>query len=142
MPYQVSVFAENKPGKIERLTEVLKAGDINIRAVTISDAGDYGIIKLLLDNPEAGCVLLKERGIPATLKEIIAVRVDDRVGGLHDVAAALSGNGINVQDAYGFIVEKCRLAVFIFQVDDPHAAGAVLRQAGFSVLKDEELYTI
>jgi len=60
MPYQVSVFAENKPGKIERITSVLNENEINIRAITIADSGDYGIIKLLLDRPEEGCDLLKE----------------------------------------------------------------------------------
>ncbi|HEY1406307.1 MAG TPA: amino acid-binding protein, partial [Spirochaetota bacterium] len=86
MPHQVSVFAENKPGKIERVTKILADCQINIRAITLSDAGDYGIIKLLLNNPTEGAECLKNAGITASLKEIIAVRVTDKPGGLCEIA--------------------------------------------------------
>ncbi len=142
MPYQVSVFAENKPGKIEKVTKILSANNINIRAITISDAGDYGIIKLLLDNPERGCDLLKENTVPATLKQIIAVKIKDQVDGLHKIAEILSRNLINVQDAYGFIVEKDKHAVLIFQTDNISKSEGLLKNAGLTILSDSELYTL
>jgi hypothetical protein len=96
MPHQVSVFAENKPGKISRVTEVLSRNNINIRAITISDSGDYGIIKLLLDKPTEGNECLKNEGIASTLKDIVAITIDDTPGGLHKAASLLSGNNIMV----------------------------------------------
>lgn len=142
MPYQVSVFSENKPGKISRITKVLSKNNINIRAITISDAGDYGIIKLLLDSPEIAVKLLKDSGITATLKEIVAIDISDKSGGLAEVAQVLDQNEINVDDAYGFLVESHKEAVFIFQVENPHHVERLLTSNGFKVLSDTELYLI
>lgn len=142
MAYQVSVFAENKPGKIERITSVLAKQNINIRAITINDSGDYGIIKLLLDRPEDGCTALKEEGIAATLKEIVAVKIQDKPGSLHKVAAILKDHAINVDDAYGFTVKPHEESVFVFQVDNPKSAEKVLKDAGYQLLADKELYLL
>ena len=140
MPNQVSVFAENKPGKIERITKVLFDKKINIRAITISDSGDYGIIKLLLDKPEEGYVCLKECGIAATLKEIVAIRMKDSPGGLHEIASILTKKNINVEDAYGFMVKSHEEAVFVFQVENVTKAEKILHEEGFTVLSEKELY--
>jgi hypothetical protein len=140
MPFQVSIFAENKPGKIEKVTGLLKEDKINIKAVTISDSGDYGIIKLLLDRPEDGHRKLKEAGIAATLKSIIAVHMTDRPGALHEVSSVLKNHGINVDDAYGFILNQGRNAVFVFQTENTSKAEKVLAEEGFPPLSDKELY--
>lgn len=142
MPQQISIFAENKPGKIERISGILGKHNINMRAITISDSGEYGIIKILVDRPVDGCAFLKNEGIAATLKDIVAVRIDDNPGGLQKAAAALSNNGINVDDAYGFTIRGSREAVFVFQVKDVKKTEKVLLEAGFSVLGDNELYFI
>ncbi len=142
MPHQVSVFAENKPGKISRLTDVLSNNDINIRAITISDSGDYGIIKLLLDKPLEGNECLQKEGIASTLKDIVAIRVDDSPGGLHKAASSLSKENINVEDAYGFTIREKNLAVFVFQVEDVALTEKVLQGAGFQIVSDSELYLI
>jgi hypothetical protein len=142
MPYQVSVFAENRPGKIERITGVLAKKNINIRAITISDSGDYGIIKLLLDRPEEGCEAIKEEGIAATLREIIAVRMDDKPGGLNIISSALSKHGVNVEDAYGFVIKSRESAIFIFQVDNVKRVEKILDEAGIATLSEKELYLL
>jgi hypothetical protein len=142
MPYQVSVFSENKPGKIERITGALAKKSINIRAITISDSGDYGIIKLLLDKPEEGAECLKEEGIAATLKEIVAIRIKDRPGGLFDAASLLRKNSINVEDAYGFMIHSHDDAVFVFQVQNAKTTEKLLADAGFNVITDKELYLL
>jgi len=142
MPYQVSVFAENRPGKIERITAVLAKKNINIRAITISDSGDYGIIKLLLDRPEEGCEAIKEQGIAAALREIIAVRMDDAPGGLHKIASLLAAQGVNVEDAYGFMIKSNESAIFVFQVDNVKKVEKILQDAGVSTLTEKELYLL
>jgi len=142
MPHQVSVFAENRPGKISRITEVLSLNGINIRAITISDSGDYGIIKLLLDKPQQGNDCLKNAGFASTLKDIVAIKIDDSPGGLHKAAALLSGENINVEDAYGFTIREKNQAVFVFQVADVPHTEKLLKNAGFEIISDNELYFI
>lgn len=140
MPQQISIFAENKPGKIERISGILGKNSINMRAITIADSGDYGIIKILADRPVDGCNALKEEGIAATLKDIVAVRIDDSPGGLHKASAVLARNEINVEDAYGFTIRGSNEAVFVFQVKDVKKTEKVLEEAGFSLLRENELY--
>lgn len=140
MPHQVSVFAENKPGKISRITEVLGKHNINIRAITISDSGDYGIIKLLLDKPTEGNECLKNEGIAATLKDIVAITIDDSPGGLNRAASLLSSHSINVEDAYGFTIREKNQAVFVFQVENVSMTEKILKEAGFKIISDKELY--
>ena len=142
MPHQVSVFAENKPGKISRVTEILSQNNINIRAITISDSGDYGIIKLLLDKPAQGNECLKREGIASTLKDIVAIKIDDSPGGLHKAASILATNSINVEDAYGFTIREKNQAVFVFQVEDVPLTEKLLKNAGFDLLSDSELYLL
>ncbi len=142
MPQQVSVFAENRPGKIDRLTEVLEQKSINIRAITISDSGDYGIIKLLIDKPAEAGEALKEIGIAATLKDIVAVKIADKPGGLHKVSSILARKGINVEDAYGFTIRESGQAVFVFQVENVQKTEKILVDEGFTILSNQELYYI
>jgi len=142
MPHQVSVFAENKPGKISRITEVLSRHGINIRAITISDSGDYGIIKLLLDKPQAGNEALQNEGIASTLKDIAAIKIDDSPGGLHRAASVLSREQINVEDAYGFTIREKNLAIFVFQVENVPLTEKILKAEGFEVISDNELYLL
>ena len=142
MPQQISVFAENKPGKIERISGILGSNNVNMRAITIADSGDYGIIKILADKPVDGCNALKAEGIAATLKDIVAIRIDDRPGGLHRASSVLAKNGINVDDAYGFTIRQSNEAVFVFQVKDVKKTETILKEAGFAVLGDKELYLL
>ncbi|MCL1833771.1 MAG: ACT domain-containing protein [Leptospirales bacterium] len=140
MPHQVSVFAENKPGKLSRVTEILGKNNINIRAITISDTGDYGIIKLLLDKPEEGNEFLQNEGIASTLVSIVAIKIDDTPGGLHKATSLLSSKNINIEDAYGFTIKEQSHAVFVFQVKDVLSTEKILKEAGFSIISDNELY--
>jgi hypothetical protein len=142
MPQQISVFAENKPGKIERISGILGKNNINMRAITISDSGDYGIIKILADRPVDGCNALKADGIAATLKDIVAVLIGDSPGGLHAAASVLSNYGVNVDDAYGFTIRGGNEAVFVFQVKDIRMTEKILQDAGFKILGDKELYLL
>lgn len=142
MPHQVSVFAENKPGKISRITEILSRNNINIRAITISDSGDYGIIKLLLDKPQAGNEALQNEGVASTLKDIVAIKIGDTPGGLHRAASVLFREQINVEDAYGFTIREKNLAIFVFQVADVPQTEKILESEGFEVISDNELYLL
>ncbi|MDK2896659.1 MAG: hypothetical protein PWP04_779 [Candidatus Atribacteria bacterium] len=140
MAYQISVFAENKPGRIEKITGILAQNQINLRAITISSANGFGVIKLLVDQPQKAYELLHSHDIPAYLQEVIAVIMEDQPGGLHKIAKILSQNQINIEDAYGFVVKTGERSVLIIQVESQPHAQSILERSGLRVLNDEEIY--
>ena len=140
MPHQISVFMENKPGKLERVTGVLAEESINIRAITIADSGDFGILKLLVDDPKATYNMLTENGLVVALREVVAIKISDAPGALLGIARILARHGINIDDAYGFVLESGVAAVFVIKVEDPAGTSAILTEEGIELLKDEDLY--
>lgn len=142
MANQINVFAQNQPGRLERLTEVLLEEGINIRAVTISGAEEYGVIKLLVDDPTKAFEALQREGFSAFKKEVIAVVMDDRPGGLHRVCRVLGDSGVNVEDAYGFVFQDRKTAILVIEVDEIPEAEDILRARGLEFLSDAELYSL
>ncbi|HAX99002.1 MAG TPA: hypothetical protein DCY12_09000 [Candidatus Atribacteria bacterium] len=140
MAHQVSIFAENKPGRIEKLTRLFTEASINIRAITISSANGFGVIKVLVDQPHKAFEILRGQGIPSYLQEVIAVIMEDLPGGLHRVAEVLAENSINIEDAYGFVVMSGKNAILIIQVESQPRAQSVLERNNFQLLTDEEIY--
>lgn len=138
MPHQVSLVVENKPGKIENITRVLAHGKINIRAISISDSGNYGILKLILDSPSKGCKMLNEQGIQATLKDIVVVDGSDDPGSLYSATSFLSKNNINVEDIYAFSLKENNRAVYVFQVDNIQDTETMLKKKGYNVLSERD----
>ncbi len=139
MIQQISIFAENKPGKLERITRVLAAAGINIRAVTISDLGDFGVVKVLASQPKKAYDLLREAGLAVKLIDVVVVPIPDQVGGLDKAAQVLCQSGVNLKNAYGFVVDKGRQAVLLFEVDQPAAAARALDAAGYKALTEQDL---
>ena len=140
MPHQVAVFLENKPGKLEKVTGLLDEAGINIRAITIADNGDFGVLKLLVDDPEKANDTLNQGNLVSALKEVVAMRVADKPGGLLEISRILTVNGINIDDAYGFVMESGRTAVFVIQVADPEETAAILTEQGVDLLTESDLY--
>lgn len=138
--HHISVFAENKPGRLEHITGVLARADINIRAIKISDLGEFGVVKILVDDPDAACRALKAAGVLSSQKQIIAVAVEDRPGGLHEVLQILTERRINVEDSYGFVLKD--RAVLVIEVADVPAAMNLLQGAGLKLLSKEEIYAL
>ena len=142
MANQISVFAENKPGRIERVTRVLMEAGINIRAITVSSSNGFGVIKLLVDEPSRAHEKLTAEGMSASQKEILAIPMADRPGGLYRIAELFSRQGINIEDAYGFVIRSGEKAVFVVEVERIPYALSVLRKEGIEVLEDEEIYSL
>ncbi len=116
---QISVFAENKPGKLERITEVLAKEKVNILAINIASSGAFGVIKLIVDRPEKGQKALVAAGLTASLGEVLAVAMpEDKPGGLHKVAQALTRHKLNLENAYVFIPKARKVAYLLVEVDD------------------------
>jgi hypothetical protein len=142
MAHQISVFVENKPGRIERVTEILMKADVNIRAITVTGTFEYGMMKLLVDKPDVAHQALSAQGISVHKREIIAILMDDRPGGLNRIAKIFGQKKINIDDAYGFVIQDKKRAVLVIDVGKIQEAETVLKEEGLTVLSDEEIYSL
>lgn len=140
--YQLTIPAENKPGVLARVTSILARKKINIRSATISSFGDSGFINLVVDNPKQGHKVLKNEGIAVELKEIIAVLIEDRPGGLDKLLQILFAENINIENGYGFVIESRKNAVFILDVNDLTRARDLIETSGFKTLSPQQLSEI
>lgn len=137
---QISVFIENKSGRLAEVASVLGAAGVNIRALSLADTSDFGILRLIVNDREKAKAVLKEKGFTVSKTEVVAIEVPDRPGGLSDILRTLDGEGINVEYMYAF-VERCgENAVIIFRFDETEKAIQTLTGAGFNVLEGERLY--
>jgi hypothetical protein len=139
---QISIFLENKPGGLEDVTRLLKDAGINIRTLSLADTTDFGILRLILNDVEKASRVLKENGLRFSRTTVVAVEVPDRPGGLHEILAVLTKNGINVEYLYAFVERSGQNAVIIFRFDAPEAAIEVLQKNGLTVLPGSRLYAL
>ncbi|NMD40211.1 MAG: hypothetical protein GYA83_05400, partial [Deltaproteobacteria bacterium] len=115
---------------------------INIRAITISSFGDKGFFNILVDDPRLALKALKKEGVEASLKEIIAVVIDDKPGGMDRLVQLLAEKKINIENAYGFVLESNKTAVFVVDVSDIDGTQKILREHKFKTLTPEALAEI
>lgn len=137
--YQLSIFAENKSGKLAKVTGVLAKEKINIRATTIATADTFGIINLIVDEPERAGKALSEAGMTAHLREVLAVLIPDIPGALDNLMQLLYQEGININNAYGFVLESSKKAVFVVDVDQMKKTEKLLEEKGFQTLDTQSL---
>ncbi|MEA3486990.1 MAG: ACT domain-containing protein [Thermodesulfobacteriota bacterium] len=140
--YQLSVFAENKPGRLAKVTGILKKGKINIRAITISTSDVFGVINLIVDDPEGAYSILENEGLTVSMKEVVAVVIEDKPGGLDKLIQLLLNEDINIENAYGFVLESREKAVFVVDVDQMEKTQKVLKDAGLETLDAQALSAI
>jgi hypothetical protein len=136
---QISIFLENKSGRLAEVTDILARNSINIRALSLADTADFGIFRLIVNAPERAMTLLKESGFTVGKNEVVAVVVPDRPGGLAGILGTLQGKNINVEYMYAFAQKSEGNAVLIFRFDDADKAIAVLGQSGVRVLGKDEM---
>jgi hypothetical protein len=139
---QISVFIENKSGRLAEVTGILGAAGINIRALSLADTSDFGILRLIVNDCDRAKTELKERGFTVSKTEVVAVEVPDQPGGLSRILQVLDAAAINVEYMYAF-VERCGgNAVIIFRFDELGRAIETLTDNGFTVLPGERLYSM
>jgi hypothetical protein len=136
---QISVFLENRSGRLAEITGVLARNSINIRALSLADTADFGILRLIVDRPEPATRVLKEHGFTVGLTEMVALELPDKSGGLWGILTTLEAAGMNVEYMYAFVQKAAENAVLIFRFDEPEKATAVLQGAGVRVLAGEEV---
>ena len=139
---QISVFIENKAGRLAEVTRILSEAGVNIRALALADTSDFGILRLIVNDNDGAEEALKQSGFTVRKTRVLAVEVPDRPGGLHEILARLNDSGINVEYMYAFVRQSSENAIMIFRFDDPDAAVTVLTEKGFSVVPGEKLYTL
>ncbi len=137
--YQLSVFAEDKPGKLAHVTSVLAGAEISIRATTISTSDTFGVINLIVDNPKRAEQALTEAGMTVHLKNVLAVLIPDQPGGLDKLMQLLYKEGFNINNACGFVLERAQKAVFVVDVDQIEKTEKLLEENGFKTLDTEAL---
>ncbi|HHW15303.1 MAG TPA: ACT domain-containing protein [Firmicutes bacterium] len=139
---QISVFLENKAGRLAKVTRLLGERGINIRALSLADTTDFGILRMIVNDPERAERLLKEEGFAVTTTGVLAVEVPDRPGGLADVLAVLERAGLNIEYLYAFVEKASADALVLIRVEQLAKAAEVLRAAGISVLPGERVYAL
>jgi len=139
---QISVFAENRQGRLAAITTALAKEKINIRATTITTSDTFGIINLLVDKPPAAQKALTTAGFMVQVRNVLAVELGDKPGALDVLMQLLSRAEINVNNAYGFVVESYERAIFVVDVDQLEKAEALLTKNGFKTLDTEELSSV
>ena len=139
---QISIFVENKPGRMAGVAKALGDAGVNIRALTIAEAGDFGVIRMVVDDTERGYTALREKGFMVSETDVLAVEIKDVPGGLYEIANSLGMNNINVEYAYAFVTAKAERAMLILRVDDVKRATEVLSEAGVRVATREEIQQI
>jgi len=138
---QISIFLENKPGALERVTRLLKDANINIRTLSLADTSDFGILRLIVNDVPTTIKILNDNGLRVSKTTVVAVEVPDRPGGLHSILEVLAKNNINVEYLYAFVEKSGENAVIIFRFDSPDSAIDVLLKNGFTVMPGEKLYS-
>lgn len=138
---QISIFIENKTGRLAEVTRVLGNAGINIRALSLADTSDFGILRLIVDTPDKALQVLKADGFTVSKTEVIAVEVPDRPKGLNSILEKLDAAGINVEYMYAFVERSGENAIIIFRFDDIQRALATLPEAGVKLVKSEKIFT-
>ncbi|MCF6188156.1 MAG: ACT domain-containing protein [Desulfobulbaceae bacterium] len=136
---QIAVFLENKSGRLAEITGILATNNINIRALSVADTADFGILRLIVDKVDAAKKVLKEGGFTVGKTNVIAVEVEDKSGGLASVLKTVEAEGLNVEYMYAFVNKSGENAVLIFRFDDMDKAISSLQAAGFIILSGEQV---
>ncbi len=139
---QLSIFAENKPGKLAAVTAILAKEKISIRATVISTSDTFGVISLIVDDPKRAHAALTKAGMMVRLRDVLAVLIDDKPGGLDRLTQLLFKESINVNNAYGFVLESREKAVFVLDVDQIEKAMKLIEKNGFKTLDADALSAV
>lgn len=136
---QLSVFLENKAGRLAEVTRALAGAGINIRALSLADTSDFGILRLIVDDTDKAKTILKDAGFTVGCTSVVAVEVDDRPGGLDHILHSISGEGVNVEYMYAFVQKGGSSATLIFRFDLTDKAITVLTSKGIPIIPAERI---
>ena len=132
---QISVFLENVSGRLADVTKILAAGQVNLRAMTIADTADFGILRIIAADPDKASEILAQAGFMAKLTDVLAVEVEDRPGGLAHVMDVFSKNGVNIEYLYASLDRSKDKAVIVIKVEDVQKGVRIVEENGLKPAK-------
>lgn len=138
---QLTVFIENRAGRLEQVTQVLKDNNINIVSVSLADTSDYGLLRLILSDPDKAVKVLKESGFSAMITDVIAVKLTQHVGKLGELLAIFSNANVNVEYMYG-LTSGDENASIVVKTSDQKKALEVIQASSFELFSTEETYSL
>ncbi|MGE4293259.1 MAG: ACT domain-containing protein [Desulfovibrio sp.] len=139
---QLSIFLENRAGRLAEVTRILSDSKVNIRALSLADTSDFGILRLIVSDFEKARTELKNQGFTVGRTTVVAVEVDDQPGGLHNILSILQAENINVEYMYAFVHQSSSHAVIIFRFDRTDQAIELLKKHNLTIIPGEKLYTL
>jgi len=139
---QISVFLENKAGRLTEVTRTLAEAGVNIRALSLADTSDFGILRLIVTDYETAKKALKDNGFTVGKTTVVAVEVPDKPGGLAGILELMSGDGINVEYMYAFVQQSGKNAILIFRFDRTDQAIETLNKNNIRIVPGKDIYSI
>lgn len=136
---QISVFVENQPGSMMNVTSVLSEEHVNIRAISTFDTPEFGIMRLVVDDPVRAKASLTRKGFVTRISEVIGAELKDEKGNLNQMLKILADGQINVNYIYSFVIREEKAPVMVFSTDDFDKAQKVLRASNVKLVEEEEL---
>ena len=136
---QISVFMENRPGRLAEITKILSENSVDIRAINIADTTDFGILRMMVDDEEKAEKVLRGNNMTANISDVIAISISDSVGAFSNVIELLKDKNISIEYIYSFIGEKPSKAVIVLKTSDLDLSINVLRENGVNVLSKEDV---
>ena len=139
---QLCVFLENRAGRLAEVVRLLGKAGINIRALSLADTSDFGILRLIVNNLARAVDVLRNAGHTVSITEVLAVEVPDQPGGLSGILDALEADGVNVEYMYAFVEKSGSKAVVVFRFENPDQALAVLKKMNVATLPADVVYAM
>ncbi|HKL00017.1 MAG TPA: ACT domain-containing protein [Desulfotignum sp.] len=139
---QISIFIENKEGRLAEVTAILRDADVNIRALSLADTTDFGVLRLIVNNNEKAEAALRKEGFTVGRTKVLAVEVTDEPGGLNKVLDPLWMQNVNVEYMYAFANPQCKNAIMVFRFDDHQKALEILKERQIKVISAEEISSL
>jgi hypothetical protein len=139
---QISVFLENKAGRLAKVAEELKNNHINIRALTIADTSDFGILRMIVNKPDQAYDVLKKGGFTVRESDILAIELDDKEGVFYDLMKLCDANGLSVEYTYSFVEQLSNKAILFLRFEDNEKAVSLFAEHGYKLLTDDEIRKI
>lgn len=139
---QLSVFVENKFGRLSDVTELLSENNIDISALSMAETQDYGILRMIVDNPRLAAKILSENGIIVKATDVIAIAVDDKSGGLNAALQVMKNAGISVEYMYAFVGKSKGQALVVLKVSDCEKAIEAFNSENIKLIPESEIYSI
>ena len=136
---QISTFLENRPGALAEFTKILQNSEIDLRALSLAETEDFGIVRVIVDDPFRTVQILKQEGYVCSLTPVLAIVFEDKPGALVNVLNLLGDNGINLEYSYAFLAKKANSSCMIFRVADNEAAIKVLTKNGIRPLCQDDM---